>query len=33
MYYELLLDTLQVKDTVTEVEVQYLGKFPENSVS
>lgn len=28
MYYELLLDTLQVKDTVTEVEVQYLGKVP-----
>ena len=33
MYYELLLDTLQVKDTVTEVEVQYLGKVPGNSVS
>lgn len=28
MFYELLLDTLQVKDTVTEVEVQYLGKVP-----
>ena len=28
MYYELLLDKLQVKDTVAEVELQYLGKVP-----
>lgn len=28
MCYELLLDKLQVKDTVAEVEVQYLGKVP-----
>ncbi len=26
--YELLLDKLQVKDSVTEVELQYLGKVP-----
>lgn len=27
--YELLLEKLQVKDSVTEVELQYLGKVPE----